>query len=51
MQTLGKARDTAGKIAGLYLGLDNSGVVMAVSGARGSMLNLTQMQHALVSSR
>jgi len=43
MQTLGKARDTAGKIASRYLGLDNSGVVMAVSGARGSMLNLTQM--------
>jgi len=43
MQTLGKARDSAGKIAGRYLGLDNSGVVMAVSGARGSMLNLTQM--------
>jgi DNA-directed RNA polymerase subunit A' len=43
MQTLGKARDSTGKIAGRYLGLDNSGVVMAVSGARGSMLNLTQM--------
>jgi DNA-directed RNA polymerase subunit A' len=43
MQTLGRARDNAGKIAGRYLGLDNSGVVMAVSGARGSMLNLTQM--------
>ncbi|MGB9902110.1 DNA-directed RNA polymerase subunit A' [Methanothrix sp.] len=43
MQTLGKARDSAGQIAGRYLGLDNSGVVMAVSGARGSMLNLTQM--------
>jgi len=43
MQTLGKARDNAGSIAGRYLGLDNSGVVMAVSGARGSMLNLTQM--------
>lgn len=43
MQTLGKARDGAGSIAGRYLGLDNSGVVMAVSGARGSMLNLTQM--------
>ena len=43
MQTLGKARDSAGKIAGRYLGLDNSGVVMAVSGARGCMLNLTQM--------
>jgi DNA-directed RNA polymerase subunit A' len=43
MQTLGKARDNAGSIASRYLGLDNSGVVMAVSGARGSMLNLTQM--------
>jgi len=43
MQTLGKARDSAGSIAGRYLGLDNSGVVMAVSGARGSMLNLSQM--------
>jgi len=43
MQTLGKARDNTGQIAGRYLGLDNSGVVMAVSGARGSMLNLTQM--------
>jgi len=43
MQTLGRARDNAGSIAGRYLGLDNSGVVMAVSGARGSMLNLTQM--------
>jgi len=43
MQTLGRARDSAGKIASRYLGLDNSGVVMAVSGARGSMLNLTQM--------
>ncbi|MEM2572750.1 MAG: DNA-directed RNA polymerase subunit A', partial [Archaeoglobaceae archaeon] len=37
------ARDRAGKIAGRYLGMDNSAVIMAVSGARGSMLNLTQM--------
>ncbi len=43
MQSLGRARDRAGKIAGGYLGLDNSAVIMAVSGARGSMLNLTQM--------
>src|SRR5659263_557336 len=49
MQELGKARDKAGEIAGKNLGfagelaLDNSAVVMAVSGARGSMLNLTQM--------
>jgi DNA-directed RNA polymerase subunit A' len=43
MQVLGKARDQAGKIAGRFLGMDNSAVIMAVSGARGSMLNLTQM--------
>ena len=43
MQVLGKARDKTGDIAGRHLGLSNSAVVMAVSGARGSMLNLTQM--------
>ncbi|MCS3923025.1 DNA-directed RNA polymerase subunit A' [Methanosalsum natronophilum] len=43
MQKLGKARDQAGNIAGNYLGLENSAVIMARSGARGSMLNLTQM--------
>lgn len=43
MQELGRARDQAGNIAGRHLGLDNSAVIMAVSGARGSMLNLTQM--------
>jgi DNA-directed RNA polymerase subunit A' len=43
MQELGKARDQAGEIAGRHLGLSNSAVVMAQSGARGSMLNLTQM--------
>ncbi len=43
MQVLGKARDQAGKIAGRFLGMDNPAVIMAVSGARGSMLNLTQM--------
>ncbi|MBR6448143.1 MAG: DNA-directed RNA polymerase subunit A' [Methanomicrobium sp.] len=43
MQVLGKARDSTGKIAGGHLGLSNSAVVMAVSGARGSMLNLTQV--------
>ncbi len=43
MRELGKARDQAGKIAGKYLGMDNPAVIMAVSGARGSMLNLTQM--------
>ncbi len=43
MQELGKARDKAGKIAGAHLGLENSAVIMAKSGARGSMLNLSQM--------
>ncbi len=43
MQVLGKARDRTGQIANRHLGLSNSAVVMAVSGARGSMLNLTQM--------
>ncbi|NLL11570.1 MAG: DNA-directed RNA polymerase subunit A', partial [Methanomicrobiales archaeon] len=35
MQVLGKARDNTGDIAGRHLGLSNSAVVMAVSGARG----------------
>jgi DNA-directed RNA polymerase subunit A' len=43
MQVLGRARDEAGKIAGKHLGLENSAVIMAKSGARGSMLNLSQM--------
>jgi DNA-directed RNA polymerase subunit A' len=43
MQALGKARDTAGDIAGEHFSGDNPAVIMAKSGARGSMLNLTQM--------
>ncbi len=43
LQILGKSRDKSGEIAGRYLGLENHAVVMARSGARGSMLNLTQM--------
>ena len=43
MKVTGKARDTAGEIAGRHLGLNNSAVMMAKSGARGSMLNLSQM--------
>ncbi|MHC1571527.1 MAG: DNA-directed RNA polymerase subunit A' [Methanosarcinales archaeon] len=43
LQELGRARDAAGEIAGRNLGLENSAVIMAQSGARGSMLNLTQM--------
>jgi DNA-directed RNA polymerase subunit A' len=43
MQTLGKARDSAGDIAEDRFADDNPAVVMAESGARGSLLNLTQM--------
>ncbi|MDI6642695.1 MAG: DNA-directed RNA polymerase subunit A' [Candidatus Hodarchaeaceae archaeon] len=43
MEVLAESRDTAGSIAEKYLGLDNHAVIMARTGARGSMLNLTQM--------
>ncbi len=43
MQTLGQARDSAGDIAEDHFASDNPAVIMAESGARGSMLNLTQM--------
>jgi DNA-directed RNA polymerase subunit A' len=43
MQTLSKARDSAGDIAEDYLDEENPAIIMAASGARGSMLNLTQM--------
>ena len=44
---LGRARDLAGDIAGRDLGLENPAVILAKSGARGSMLNLTQMAGAV----
>lgn len=43
MEVLAEARDKTGEIAGDHLGMDNSAVIMARTGARGSMLNLTQM--------
>ena len=43
MEVLAESRDKAGEIAEKYLGLDNPAVIMARTGARGSMLNLTQM--------
>lgn len=43
MELLAETRDKAGEIAESHLGLDNKAVVMARTGARGSMLNLTQM--------
>ncbi|RLF47606.1 MAG: DNA-directed RNA polymerase subunit A' [Thermoplasmata archaeon] len=43
MRVTGRARDQTGEIASKHLGMDNSAVIMARSGARGSMLNLSQM--------
>jgi len=42
MAELGKARNDAGKVAEKSVG-ENSAVIMAKTGARGSLLNLTQM--------
>ncbi|PLJ76949.1 DNA-directed RNA polymerase subunit A' [Infirmifilum sp. SLHALR2] len=47
MNVLAEARSRAGEIAGMYLGLKNHAVIMAKTGARGSMLNLTQMAAAV----
>ncbi len=44
---LREARDKAGEIAERYLGMDNHAVIMAVTGARGNILNLTQMAACL----
>ena len=43
MQVLGEARDKSGEIAESYFGMDNHSVIMATTGARASMLNLTQI--------
>ncbi len=43
MEVLAESRDRTGEIAEKYLGLNNHAVIMARIGARGSMLNLTQM--------
>lgn len=43
MQVLGEARDISGKIAENYFTLDNHSIIMAMTGARASMLNLTQI--------
>nr|MDO8091654.1 DNA-directed RNA polymerase subunit A' [Candidatus Sigynarchaeota archaeon] len=43
MQELSNARDKAGDIAGEYLGMQNHAVIMAKTGARGTLLNLAQM--------
>jgi DNA-directed RNA polymerase subunit A' len=43
IKATGRARDLAGEIASRTLGMDNAAVIMAKSGARGSMLNVSQM--------
>ncbi len=43
MHELATARDEAGKIADLDFTLDNAGIVMTRTGARGSNLNIGQM--------
>jgi DNA-directed RNA polymerase subunit A' len=43
MEVLAESRDASGKVAEEHLGLGNPAVIMARTGARGSMLNLTQM--------
>ena len=43
MNVLERAREAAGEVASRYLGLKNSTVVMAKTGARANILNITQM--------
>ena len=47
MNELAKARDEAGKIADEYFGMDNHGIIMTRTGARGSSLNIGQMTACL----
>ncbi len=46
-KVLREARDKAGEIAERYLGMNNHAVIMARTGARGNILNLTQMAACL----
>jgi len=47
MEVLAEARDSAGEIAAEYLDKFNNAYIMARAGARGNILNLTQMAAAL----
>jgi DNA-directed RNA polymerase subunit A' len=47
MNELAKARDEAGEIADEYFGMDNRGIIMTRTGARGSSLNIGQMTACL----
>ena len=43
LSTTGMVRDESGKIASAYLGLNNPSVIMARSGARAKMLNISEV--------
>ena len=47
MEVLADARDRAGEIAAKYLSKTNHAYIMAITGARGNILNLTQMAATL----
>jgi len=47
MQALAGSRDKAGTIAERYMGMNRGAVVMARTGAKGNMLDLTQMSASL----
>jgi len=47
MERLAKARDVAGEVAAEYLDIFNNAFIMARTGARGNILNLTQMSATL----
>jgi DNA-directed RNA polymerase subunit A' len=47
MNELAKARDGSGNIADEYFGMDNHGIIMTRTGARGSSLNIGQMTACL----
>ncbi len=47
LNVLERAREEAGRIASRYLGLNNSAVLMAKTGARANILNITQMTACL----
>ena len=47
LNVLERVREEAGRIASKYLGLNNSAVLMAKTGARANILNITQMTACL----
>ncbi|HDJ25812.1 MAG TPA: DNA-directed RNA polymerase subunit A', partial [Candidatus Bathyarchaeota archaeon] len=47
MNVLSKARDKAGEVASAYFDMDNAGIIMTSTGARGNPLNITQISAIL----